>query len=203
MGIGMGMFASPNTASIMNSVPAEHRGSASGMRSTMQNTGSVIGLSMLFTVVLTALSRDLPVSLASAASQAGAPQLSSVLTQIPPTAAIFAAFLGYNPMGTVLSQLPSNLTNSLSPQTVAVLTGRVWFPTAIATAFMSSLGFALYFNVALAVVAAAASVLRGKRYVFGTEDEKLQIATPIVKSSKMADPLSSSDKVAQNGPANL
>jgi MFS family permease len=107
MGIGMGMFASPNTASVMNSVPAEHRGSASGMRSTLQNTGSVIGLSILFTLVLLVLSRNLPTSLATAASQVGAPQLSSALTQIPPTGAIFAAFLGYNPMGTVLNQLPS------------------------------------------------------------------------------------------------
>jgi MFS family permease len=187
MGFGMGMFASPNTASVMNSVPPEDRGSASGMRSTFNNTGSVIGLSILFTLVLFVLSRDLPSSLAAAASQAGAPQLSSVLTQIPPTAAIFAAFLGYNPMGTVLKQLPSSLTNSLSPQTVDVLTGRVWFPTAIANAFMSSLGVALYFNVALAVVAAAASVLRGKRYVYGAKDEKPEIATPIAKTSKKAD----------------
>ena len=186
MGIGMGMFASPNTASVMNSVPAEHRGSASGMRSTLQNTGSVIGLSILFTLVLLGLSRNLPSSLAAAVSQAGAPQLSSSLTQIPPTTAVFAAFLGYNPMGTVLNQLPSNLTNSLSPQTVAVLTGKVWFPTAIANAFMSSLGVALYFNVALAAVAAAASLLRGKRQLYGTEAEKLEIAVPI-KTSKTAD----------------
>ena len=203
MGIGMGMFASPNTASVMNSVPAEHRGSASGMRSTLQNTGSVVGLSILFTLVLLGLSRDLPSSLAVAVSQAGAPQLSSSLTQIPPTTAVFAAFLGYNPMGTVLNQLPSSLTNSLSPQTVAVLTGKVWFPTAIANAFMSSLGFALYFNAALAVVAAAASVLRGKRYVYGTEDEKLEIATPIVKTSKRAatpDPSPNTNKVAKGDP---
>jgi EmrB/QacA subfamily drug resistance transporter len=200
MGIGMGMFASPNTASVMNSVPAEHRGTASGMRSTLQNTGSVIGLSILFTLVILVLSRDLPSSLAAAVSQAGAPQLSSVLAQIPPTAAVFAAFLGYNPMGTVLNQLPSSLTNSLNPQTVAVLTGKVWFPTAIANAFMSSLGVALYFNVALAVVAAGASALRGKRYVYETEAEKLEIAVPI-KSSKTAnaaDPPPSTNRSASN-----
>jgi len=33
-GIGSGLFASPNTAAIMSSVPAHHRGAASGMRST-------------------------------------------------------------------------------------------------------------------------------------------------------------------------
>jgi len=146
------------------------------------------------------LSRDLPSSLATAASQVGAPQLSSVLAHIPPTAAIFAAFLGYNPMSTMLKQLPSSLTNSMSPQTVAVLTGRVWFPTAIANAFMASLGVALYFNVALACVAAVASVLRGKKYVYASEDEKPEIARPIAKTSKTVNAADSSetDGVAEN-----
>jgi len=66
---------------------------------------------------------------------------------------------------------------------------------------MSSLGVALYFNVALALVAAAASALRGKRYVYGTEDENPKIATPIVKTSKrtdVADASPNTDKVAQN-----
>jgi hypothetical protein len=63
---------------------------------------------------------------------------------------------------------------------------------------MSSLGFALYFNVALAVVAAAASVLRGKRYVYGTEDEKLEMVTSLARTPKRADPLSNSVAVAQS-----
>jgi len=49
-------------------------------------------------------------------------------------------------------------------------------------------------------VAAAASALRGKRYVYGTEDENPKIATPIVKTSKrtdVADASPNTDKVAQ------
>ncbi|HTT51842.1 MAG TPA: MFS transporter, partial [Streptosporangiaceae bacterium] len=38
-GVGSGLFASPNTSAIMSAVPARHRGSASGMRSTFQNSG--------------------------------------------------------------------------------------------------------------------------------------------------------------------
>ncbi|MGH3171050.1 MAG: MFS transporter, partial [Trebonia sp.] len=38
-GVGSGLFTSPNTAAIMSSVPAYHRGAASGMRSTFQNSG--------------------------------------------------------------------------------------------------------------------------------------------------------------------
>ena len=78
-----------------------------------------------------------------------------------------------------------------------MLTGRVWFPTAIANAFMSSLGVALYFNVALAVVAAAASGLRGKKYVYETVSERLEIAVPI-KASRTADPLPTTNRPASN-----
>lgn len=64
MGLALGMFSSPNTASIMNSVPADERGVASGMRSTLQNTGSTVGLGVLFSVVLIILAANLPASLA-------------------------------------------------------------------------------------------------------------------------------------------
>jgi EmrB/QacA subfamily drug resistance transporter len=172
MGLAMGMFASPNTASIMNSVPPEDRGSAAGMRSTLQNTGSIVGLSILFTVVIAVLSADLPHSIGSALTSAGASQLAPAFDQIPPTAALFAAFLGYNPMQTFLSQLPHSMTASLSTQTISVLTGMTWFPLAIAPAFMASLNVAFYFNVALAVVAAAASALRGHKYIYGVTREE-------------------------------
>ena len=39
-----GMFASPNTSSIMSSVPAPTRGVASGMRATFQNSGTAISI---------------------------------------------------------------------------------------------------------------------------------------------------------------
>jgi MFS family permease len=175
LGLGLGMFASPNTASIMNAVPAEDRGVASGMRSTLQNTGSTVGMSILFTIVLVALSGDLGRGLSIAAVSAGAPQLSSLLKAIPPTTALFAAFLGYNPMGVMLKEIPQTITSSLTAQSISTLTSKTWFPTAIAPSFMSALDVAFYFNAGLAVVAAAASALRGKRFVYSTEQEALSI----------------------------
>ena len=170
MGMAMGMFSSPNTASIMNSVPPEQRGAASGMRSTLQNTGTTVGLAVLFSIVLLILAGNLPGSLASAAASVGAPQLNAaVFSNIPPTSAVFAAFLGYNPMQAILSQLPKNLTGSLSSQTISTLTGKTWFPQALAPAFMSSLRIAFYVNAALAFAAAISSLLRGSKYVYGSE----------------------------------
>jgi hypothetical protein len=181
--MSMGMFSSPNTASIMNSVPPEHRGAASGMRSTLQNTGSTIGLGVLFTIVLLVLAGNLPGSLASAAASAGAPQLNAtVFSNIPPTSAVFAAFLGYNPMQAILSQLPKNLTNPLSAQTINTLTSKTWFPQALAPAFMSSLRIAFYVNAGLALAAAVSSLLRGKKYIY--EESKKSEIEKVPESAK-------------------
>jgi MFS family permease len=181
LGLGLGMFASPNTASIMNSVPPEDRGVASGMRSTLQNTGSTVGMSILFTIVLVALAGSLGHGLSIAAATAGAPQLGPTLESIPPTTALFAAFLGYNPMGILLTHLPATATFHLSTQTISILTSKTWFPTAIAPSFMSALDIAFYFNAGLAILAAAASALRGKRFVYDTQREALSIEIPTEK----------------------
>ncbi|MDG6967534.1 MAG: MFS transporter [Nitrososphaerota archaeon] len=162
-GLGMGMFASPNTASIMDSVPREHRGVAAGMRSTLQNTGMMASISMFFAVMVVALSAGLPQAMSSSLAQAGAPpQVAEYFASISPTQSMFSAFLGYNPVSGMLASLPASISSSMSPQTVATLTGLTWFPTTIAEAFMSSLRDAFYVSAGLSVVAALASSLRGK-----------------------------------------
>src|SRR5207244_7359919 len=44
VGIGSGMFNSPNTAAMMGVVPAHRRGIAAGARVMLQNTGAVISV---------------------------------------------------------------------------------------------------------------------------------------------------------------
>jgi MFS family permease len=167
-GFGMGMFASPNTASIMNSVPAENRGAASGMRTTMQNTGMMASIAIFFAVIVVSLSNGLPTAFASSLAQAGAPpQLLQYFTSLSPTESLFSAFLGYNPVKAIIAGLPQSVAALLSNQTVTTLTGLRWFPTAIAGAFMSSLHTAFYVSAALSGLAAVASLLRGKRYIHG------------------------------------
>ena len=51
IGSGMGLFASPNRASIMNSVPANERGVASGTSTTLVNVGGTISLAIAFIVM--------------------------------------------------------------------------------------------------------------------------------------------------------
>jgi hypothetical protein len=68
-GIGSGMFASPNSSSIMGSVPARQRGAASGMRSTFQNSGTALSIGVFFSVMIAGLASRLPVTLASGLRQ--------------------------------------------------------------------------------------------------------------------------------------
>jgi hypothetical protein len=179
MGIGFGMFSSPNVSSIMGTVPPERRSTATGMLLTLQNTGSTVGLTVLFTEVIGALTGSLPNALSEAMENAGLPQVASYLSQIPPTLALFAAFLGYNPMVTMISQLPTAVSRQISPQAFSTITATTWFPRTIAPPFMDAIHLAFYFNAGLAVIAALASLMRGKKRQYEYPTSKREIAAPV------------------------
>ena len=54
-GLGSGMFFSPNTSAIMGSVPVERRGIAAGVRSMMNNAGSVISIAISMAIISTSI----------------------------------------------------------------------------------------------------------------------------------------------------
>lgn len=170
MGIGNGLFAAPNAAAIMNSVPAENRGISSGMRATLMNAGMTLSIGLFFTIVLISLSNGLPgafnASLANSPGNA-AKILSGPFDSLPPTSAMFSAFLGINPVQTILGQLPSSLTSQLNPHHLIVqhLTSKTWFPHAMAPAFMTALHDAFFIAMGMAVIAAITSYMRGGVYI--------------------------------------
>ncbi|QIW23564.1 MFS transporter [Sulfolobus sp. S-194] len=166
MGVGNGLFVSPNMASLINAAPPQHRGSASGIRAMLTNTGGTLSIGIFFTIVIDVLYLDLPGTLTSALTAAGAPQLAPIMAKIPPTAALFAAFLGYDPVKAILSQLPPSIVNSIPPSALATITGKYWFPTVIAPAFMDSLKIAFYFSATLVFIAAVISALRGRTVIY-------------------------------------
>jgi MFS family permease len=165
MGLGNGMFGAPNIAAIMNAVPPEDRGVASGMRSMLQNSGMVISMAMFFTIVIVSLSTTFPPELAASLTSAGAPELIGPMSAIPPTGALFAAFLGYNPVSTILAVLPTPVVAAISPQTIEILTGTTWFPTTLGEAFMPSLRASFIIGAVISLVAAALSAMRGSKFV--------------------------------------
>ena len=58
VGIGSGMFNSPNTAAMMGSVPVHRRGIAAGVRVMLQNTGAVISIAFVMAVITSAVPKD-------------------------------------------------------------------------------------------------------------------------------------------------
>jgi EmrB/QacA subfamily drug resistance transporter len=183
MGLGNGMFGAPNIAAIMNAVPPEERGAASGMRSMLQNSGMVISMAMFFTIVIVSLTQTFPPELAGSLTNAGAPELIAPLSAIPPTGALFAAFLGYNPVDTILAVLPQSVVAALSPATIATLTGITWFPTTLGEAFVPSLRVSFYIGAAVSLVAAALSAMRGSKYIYENDGQppENQAETPDIK----------------------
>ena len=167
LGIGQGGFAAPNTASIMNAVPPEHRGAASGMRATFQNVAQSLSMTLIFTLVIAGLSTRLPGAMYGHLTSAGVPdQLATKLAGLPPSGALFAAFLGYNPIATLI---PANVLATLPSATQTTILGNSFFPQLLAAPFLDGLRIAFAVCVALSIAAAAASWMRGRRYVHDLE----------------------------------
>jgi len=173
MGLGSGMFGSPNSASIMNSVPPQERGVASGMLTTIMNTAFTASMAIFFTIVIVGITQRFPDALASSLASIGAVQLTPVLSNIPPTGALFSAFLGYNPVETILSSVPSTVVSQIPASTLTTLTGTSWFPSTLAEAFMPSLRVSFYIGAFFCAMAAILSALRGERYIHELEVIKI------------------------------
>jgi EmrB/QacA subfamily drug resistance transporter len=183
MGVGNGMFGTPNSSSVMSSVPPEERGVASGMLSTMMNTALSASMVLFFTVIIVGLTNSLPSAIASSLSSLGAGNLAPIFSSIPPTGALFAAFLGYNPVTSILSSLPSTVLSTIPKQIVTALTNSSWFPQTLSNAFMPVLRLCFYIGAGLCAFAAILSALRGQRYIHETDNKKTEKATTASNSS--------------------
>ncbi len=161
-GISFGMFASPNRAAVMNSLPPSDRGAGGGMNQTFQNSAQVISIGVFFTLMIAGLAATLPAALSSGLQAHGvSPAAAHGAARLPPVSILFAAFLGYNPIQHLLGP---HVLASLGAHDHAVLTGRSFFPHLISAPFRSGLHETFLFAILACLVAAAASALRGGRY---------------------------------------
>jgi MFS family permease len=173
-GIGGGLFASPNTASIMNSVPARYRGAASGMRVTFAQTGLPLSMGLFFTLLVFGLNDKVPSAMFHGLLAHGVPVATATqLSHLPPLGYIFAAFLGYNPLKSLLG--PAVLGHLPAGQAAAI-TGRSFFPQLIGPSFKDALVLILSFAVVMCVIAAIASALRGEKFIHVDEESIAQKA---------------------------
>ncbi|MFP5345925.1 MAG: MFS transporter [Actinomycetes bacterium] len=167
-GIGMGLFAAPNRAAIMNSLPPDQRGVGAGMSTTFQNSAMVLSIGIFFSLMITGLARTLPHTLMSGLVAQGVPATDAArLAGLPPVSVLFASLLGYNPIQTLLG---SSVLSQLTAQHAAYLTSRGFFPDLISGPFAEGLWTAFAFAIAACLIAAVASWLRGGRYVHGELD---------------------------------
>jgi MFS family permease len=163
LGLGQGMFSAPNTTVVMNSVPPEQRGVASGMRATLTNVSFMFSIVIFFTLLIFGFSKSLPATLYSGLiAQNVSKQAALAISRLPPTAALFAAFLGYNPMQVII---PSSVLGALPAANQHVLLGTEFFPSLISPPFMQGMRTVLYAGAVMALIAAIASALKGPRYI--------------------------------------
>jgi MFS family permease len=166
--VGMGLFFSPNQASVMNSLPADQRGVGAGMLNTFQNSATVLSMGLFFTIVTIGLASKLPSHLFKGLVAAGvAPAAARTVANEPPIGSLFSAFLGYNPVRELLG--PTGALKKLTPQQATFVTGRSFFPGLIESAFGSGLHLALTFAAIATAIAIVASALRGQRYLHANE----------------------------------
>ncbi|WP_262323034.1 MFS transporter [Acidiferrimicrobium sp. IK] len=162
-GLSMGAFASPNRAGVMNSLPASERGVGGAMNSTFQNSAQVLSIGIFFTLMIVGLASTLSGALIHGLTAHGVDAATaSRVGHLPPVSILFAAFLGYNPIQTLVG---TNVLSKLSPANQSALTGHSFFPQLISKPFHSGLTEAFVFATVACLVAALASWSRGSRYV--------------------------------------
>jgi MFS family permease len=163
-GIGVGMFAAPNSSSIMGSVPRSQRGAASGMRSTFQNSGTALSIGVFFSLMIAGLATNLPHTLTTGLEHQGvAHEVARQIGSLPPVSSLFAAVLGINPVAHLLGS--SHVLATLPAANREVLTGHQFFPHLISGPFHDGLAVVFIVAAGLSVLGALASLLRGGRYV--------------------------------------
>jgi MFS family permease len=166
-GIGTGLFASPNGIQIMNAVPPNERGQASGARATTMNAGQLLSIGVFFSLMIVGLASTLPSAMSGQLTlQHIPPDVAAKVGAEPPVASLFAAFLGYNPMGKLI---PPDVLASIPAANAQTITGGAFFPSLISGPFMHGLAFAFSFSLFLYVLSAVASWLGGEKYVHREE----------------------------------
>jgi hypothetical protein len=117
----------------------------------------LLSMGIFFTMVILGLAGKLPGALSHGLTSAGLPAAQAAqIAHVPPTSALFAAFLGYNPIQTLV---PAAALHSLSGAAQATLLGHSFFPSLVSPAFITGLRIAFSIGVVLSLLAAAASLV--------------------------------------------
>ncbi len=157
-GLGFGLFSAPNSMAIMNAAPARHRGAASGVLATLMNSGFVLSIGVFFSLMIVGLSSSLPGVIRSRLAHEGvAPHIAAHAAALPPVGSLFAAFLGVNPMKSLLGPDLAHL----SPATAHRVVSTSFFPSLLSSPFRHGLVLAFSAAAAMCLLASAVSWFAG------------------------------------------
>jgi len=184
--VGMGLFIAPNQTGIMNSLPSTQRGAGAGMAATFNASAQVLSIGIFFTLMILGLAASLPNTLLHGLlAQGVSPAEAARVSHLPPVGSLFAAFLGYNPMATLLG---AGALHHMTAGQVHYITGRSFFPHLISTPFGRGLSKAFDFAAVVCLLGAVASLLRGGKY-HHHETEPVGAAEPAAEAVAETEPL--------------
>jgi MFS family permease len=162
-GVGGGMFSAPNSAAIMNSVPANERGGAAGIQAAFMNTGMVLSIGIFFSLMIVGLTSTLPKAMFKGLTSHGVSLAQAhTVANLPAVGSLFSSFLGFNPLKSLLG---SRALTHVSNAQWLKLTGKKFFPDLIQSPFHHGLIIVFVVAILLSVVGALFSALRGERFI--------------------------------------
>ena len=168
-GIGSGLFSAPNATAVMNSVPAHQRGAASGIRGTVFNSGSALSIGVFFSLMIIGLANVLPTTMSHGLRNQGVPTaIAQKIAELPPVGSLFASFLGYNPIASLLG--PSGVLDRLPAANAAHLTGKEFFPHLMSGPFHHGLIIVFGAAALMSLIGAVASYAAGGKFVHHESD---------------------------------
>jgi hypothetical protein len=110
--------------------------------------------------------------------------VASQAAHLPPVSTLFAALLGYNPVAHLIG---TSALAHVSASQRAVLVGRTFFPHLISAPFHKGLHTAFDFAIVACLLGAAASWVRGGRYIYA--DERPAADGTVPSDEEIADPV--------------
>ena len=132
------------------------------MRSTFQNSGTALSIGVFFSLMIVGVAGSLPSTLTEGLTRQGIPYATAhQVATLPPVSTLFAAVLGENPLEHLLA--PSGALDTLPAANRQTIVGHEFFPDLIAAPFHQGLTIVFIASAVLALLAAAASLSRGRR----------------------------------------
>jgi hypothetical protein len=159
----------------MGAVDPAQRGSAAGIRATGLNCGQTLAISLFFSLLTAGLATRLPHALSSGLAGAGVPATqAATVARLPPVAMLFATFLGYNPLQSLLG----SALHSMPAATAKTVTSTAFFPHVISGPFHDGLRLTFGVAAAMMLLATVACILTKPRRAGAVGPDPTDPTTP-------------------------